>query len=117
MVMAYVYLAIAIISEVVATTALKASDAFTKPLPSAIVVIGYAAAFYCLSLCLRSMQIGIAYAVWAGGGMVLVTISAAIVYREFPDAWGDAGNCDHYRRSVGAELVGRVESTLALRRK
>jgi small multidrug resistance pump len=89
--MAYVYLAIAIISEVVATTALKASEAFTKPVPSAIVVIGYATAFYCVSLCLRSMQIGIAYAIWAGVGMVLVTIVAAIVYREFPDAWAMLG--------------------------
>lgn len=89
--MAYLYLAIAIVSEVVATTALKASEAFTKPLPSAIVVIGYATAFYFLSLCLRSMQIGVAYAIWAGVGMVLVTISAAIVYREFPDAWAMAG--------------------------
>jgi small multidrug resistance pump len=89
--MAHIYLAIAIVSEVVATTALNASEAFTKPLPSAIVVAGYATAFYFLSLCLRSMQIGVAYAIWAGVGMVLVTISAAIVYREFPDAWAMLG--------------------------
>ena len=66
--MAHLYLAIAIVSEVIATTALKASDAFTKPLPSAVVVVGYGLAFYFLSLCLRSIQIGVAYAIWAGVG-------------------------------------------------
>jgi small multidrug resistance pump len=89
--MAHFYLAIAIISEVIATTALKASNAFTKPLPSIVVLIGYATAFYFLSLCLQTMQIGVAYAIWCGVGIVLVTISAAIVYREFPDAWALLG--------------------------
>ena len=89
--MAYLYLAIAIVSEVIATTALKASEEFTRPVPSAIVVAGYATAFYCLSLCLRSIQIGVVYAIWSGVGMVLVTIAAAIVYNELPDAWGILG--------------------------
>jgi small multidrug resistance pump len=89
--MPYLYLSIAIVSEVIATTALKASETFTKPLPSAIVVAGYATSFFCFSLCLRSIQVGVAYAIWAGVGMVLVTISAAIVYQQFPDTWGILG--------------------------
>ena len=89
--MAHIYLAIAIVSEVIATTALKASDAFTKPLPSIVVLVGYSTAFYFLSLCLQTMQIGVAYAIWCGVGIVLVTISAAIIYRQFPDAWALLG--------------------------
>jgi small multidrug resistance pump len=89
--MPYVYLAIAIVSEVIGTTALKATEGFTRPLPSAIVVVGYAIAFYFLSLCLQSIQIGTAYAIWCGGGIVLISITAAITYRQFPDAWGVVG--------------------------
>jgi small multidrug resistance pump len=88
---AYVYLAIAIVSEVVATTALKASASFTRPLPTVLVVAGYCAAFYFLSLCLNSIAVGVAYAVWSGVGIVLVTTAAAIIYRQVPDAWAMAG--------------------------
>jgi small multidrug resistance pump len=88
---AYLYLAIAIISEVVATTALKASHGFTRPMPSALVVAGYAVAFYCLSLCLHSMQVGVVYAIWSGIGIVLVTLVAAVVYRQVPDLWACVG--------------------------
>ena len=66
-------LAGAIASEVIATSALKASDSFTKLWPSLVVVIGYAAAFYLLSLTLRVIPLGIAYAVWSGVGVVLIT--------------------------------------------
>ena len=89
--MSHISLATAIVSEVIATTALKASDAFTKPLPSIVVLVGYSTAFYFLSLCLQTMQIGVAYAICCGVGIVLVTISAAIIYRQFPDAWALLG--------------------------
>lgn len=81
----YIYLSIAVIAEVIATTALKASDGFTVPLPSIIVVLGYGLAFFMLSLVLRTVPMGIAYAIWAGLGIVLITIAGAIVYRQVPD--------------------------------
>lgn len=83
--MAYLYLAIAIIAEVLATTALKASEQFTKPLPTLVVVAGYGVAFYMLTLVLRTMPVGIAYAIWAGVGVLLVALAGAVVYREVPD--------------------------------
>jgi small multidrug resistance pump len=89
--MAYLYLAIAIVAEVAATTALKASNEFTKPLPSLIVAVGYGLAFYLLSLVLRTMPVGIAYALWSGLGIVLVTIASAFFYRQMPDVPGLIG--------------------------
>ncbi len=83
--MAYIYLAIAIIAEVAATSALKASAEFTRLVPSLIVIVGYGVAFYFMTLVLRTIPLGITYAVWAGLGIVLVTIVGAILYREIPD--------------------------------
>ena len=89
--MSYLYLLIAIVAEVIATTALKASESFTRPLPSLLVVAGYGAAFYFLSLCLKSINVGAAYAIWSGLGIVLVTIAAAVFYRQMPDRWALCG--------------------------
>ncbi len=83
--MAYLYLAIAIVAEVVATNALKASAGFSNPGPSVVVVLGYGAAFFFLSLVLKVIPVGIAYAIWAGMGIVLVAIVAAVVFKQFPD--------------------------------
>ena len=83
--MAYLYLAIAIVAEVVATSALKASAEFTKLLPTVIVVTGYGIAFYFMTLVLRSIPIGITYAVWSGVGIVLVAIVGAFLYKQIPD--------------------------------
>ena len=83
--MGYLYLAIAIITEVAATSALKASQEFTKLIPSLVVVIGYGVAFYLLTLVLRTIPVGIAYAMWAGMGIVLVAIIGAILYKQIPD--------------------------------
>jgi len=83
--MGYLYLAIAIITEVAATSALKASQEFTKLIPSLVVVIGYGVAFYLLTLVLRTIPVGIAYALWAGMGIVLVAIIGAILYKQIPD--------------------------------
>ncbi|MDE0193438.1 MAG: multidrug efflux SMR transporter [Gammaproteobacteria bacterium] len=83
--MPYIYLAFAIVSEVVATTALKASVEFTKPVPSVIVVVGYAISFYLLTLVLRSLPVGITYAIWAGMGIFLIAVIGAVYYKEVPD--------------------------------
>jgi small multidrug resistance pump len=83
--MGYLYLAIAIIAEVIGTSALKASAEFTKLFPSLIVVIGYGLAFYFMTLALRTIPLGITYAVWAGVGIVLVTIIGIFLYNETPD--------------------------------
>jgi small multidrug resistance pump len=74
--MTYLYLAVAILSEVIATSFLKVSDGFTRPVPSAITVAGYAISFYFLSLALRDIPTGIAYAIWSGIGIVLITTIA-----------------------------------------
>jgi len=83
--MAYLYLAIAIIAEVAATSALKASSEFTKLLPSLIVVIGYGVAFYFMTLVLRTIPIGITYAIWSGVGIVLVAVVGSLLYKQIPD--------------------------------
>jgi multidrug transporter EmrE-like cation transporter len=89
--MGYLYLAIAIVGEVVATSALKASKSFTKPLPSLLVVVGSCVSFYFLSVCLESISVGVAYAMWSGLGVVLVTAAAAIMYKQVPDMWAVLG--------------------------
>jgi small multidrug resistance pump len=81
----FALLAIAIVAEVIATSAMRASDGFSRLLPSAIVVLGYGVAFYCLSLTLRSIPVGIVYAVWSGAGIVLITLVALVLYRQVPD--------------------------------
>ncbi len=83
--MTHVYLAIAIVAEVTATSALKASEEFTKLGPSLIVIVGYAVAFYLLTLVLRTLPVGITYAIWSGMGIVLVTIAGGIIYKQLPD--------------------------------
>jgi small multidrug resistance pump len=84
--MTYLYLALAIIAEVVATTFLKISDGFSKPLPSLVTVIGYAIAFYFLSLTLRNLPTGIVYAVWSGVGVVLIATIAWVFQSQRLDA-------------------------------
>ncbi|MDH5302296.1 MAG: multidrug efflux SMR transporter [Gammaproteobacteria bacterium] len=83
--MAYLYLLIAIISEVIATSALKASNGFTQPLPSVLVVAGYASAFYFLSLVLKSIPMGITYAIWSGLGIIFISLIGVWVYKQSLD--------------------------------
>jgi small multidrug resistance pump len=83
--MGYLYLAIAIIAEVIGTSALKASAEFTRLVPSIIVVVGYAVAFFFLSLTLRTIPVGIAYAIWAGAGIALIVAVGAVWFQEVPD--------------------------------
>jgi small multidrug resistance pump len=82
---AHTYLIIAIVAEVIATSALRATEGFTRWWPALLVVVGYAASFYCLAQVLRSIPVGVTYAVWSGLGIVLITIVAAVLYRQTPD--------------------------------
>ena len=88
---AWMILGLAIVAEVIGTTALKASDNFTRLAPSLIVVVGYGVAFYCLSLVLKSVPVGIAYAVWSGLGIVLITAVAWLLYGQRIDLAGLVG--------------------------
>lgn len=78
--MQWIFLMVAIVSEVIGTSALKASESFSRLAPSAVVVIGYATAFYFLSLTLKTIPVGVAYAIWSGAGVVLITLIAWILY-------------------------------------
>ncbi|MBB3213587.1 small multidrug resistance pump [Herbaspirillum sp. Sphag1AN] len=82
----YLLLGIAIVAEVIATSALRAADGFTRLWPSVLVVVGYAIAFIFLSLTLKSIPVGIAYAVWSGLGIVLISLVAYLVYGQTLDA-------------------------------
>jgi small multidrug resistance pump len=85
----------AVLSEVTATTALKYSEGFTKPVPSIVVVIGYGLSFYLLSLSLQTIPIGMAYAMWSGIGIVLTVIAGIVLWRE-PMDWA---------RGIGITLI------------
>ncbi|MVS99519.1 DMT family transporter [Devosia marina] len=87
----YAFLAVAIVAEVIATTALKASEGFSNLLPSVLVVVGYGVAFYCLSMTLRTLPVGIAYAIWSGAGIVLVSLLGWLVYGQKLDPWAVLG--------------------------
>ena len=88
---AWLFLAIAIIGEVVATSALKSIEGFTRLGPSVVVVVGYGIAFYLLSLVIKSIPVGIAYAVWSGLGIVLVAAIAWVVHDQKLDLWAFVG--------------------------
>ena len=80
--MGYLYLGIAVAAEVIATSALKASDGFTRPLPTVIVALGYGIAFYFLSLVLKTVPVGVAYAIWSGAGIVLIGLIGWLVLKQ-----------------------------------
>lgn len=83
--MVYVYLAIAIVAEVIGTSALNASEKLTRLYPSLLVLVSYCAAFYFLSLTLGAIPIGVAYAIWSGAGIVLITAVAWVWFRQSLD--------------------------------
>lgn len=83
--MTHVFLLIAIVAEVIATSALKATEGFTRLMPTLIVFIAYGTAFYFLSLTLKVIPVGVAYAIWAGLGIVLISLVGWIVYRQALD--------------------------------
>ncbi|MEY2894224.1 MAG: small multidrug resistance protein [Pseudomonadota bacterium] len=84
-------LALAIVFETLATTALKASDGFTRALPGGLCVLGYALSFYLLSQALRVVPVGVAYALWSGAGVVLISLAAALLFGQRLDAGAIAG--------------------------
>lgn len=81
----FFFLGIAIIFEIIATSALKKSEQFTQLIPSIITIVGYFAAFYFLSFAIRTIPVGIAYAIWSGIGIVLITIIGAVFFKQIPD--------------------------------
>ncbi|WP_319244708.1 SMR family transporter [uncultured Propionivibrio sp.] len=82
---AHLYLAVAIVAETVATTALKSAESFTRLWPSVITVAGYAISFYLLSLTLKVLPVGIVYAVWSGVGIVLISVLGWLVHKQTLD--------------------------------
>ena len=95
-----VWLALAIGSEIVATTSLKLSDGFTRLIPAVVVVVGYAISFYALSMSLRSIPLGVVYAVWSGVGTAAIVLIGVFLFREMLDAVKVAG--------IGLIIVGVV---------
>jgi len=87
----YLALGIAIIAEVIATTALKSSDSFTKLVPSLITVAGYGTALYFLTVTMKSIPTGVTYAIWSGLGIVLISITSYFVHGQKIDLWGMVG--------------------------
>mgnify|MGYP000326016374 CR=1 FL=1 len=83
--MHWLYLVIAIVAEVVATSALKASEGFSRLWPLLIVVLGYGIAFFCLALVMKHLQMGVVYALWSGVGIVLIMLAGMVLYRQIPD--------------------------------
>ena len=87
----WVFLSLAIFSEVVATASLKSTEGFTRWGPSLIVLVGYCAAFYFLSLTLDTIPVGVAYAIWSGVGVATITIVSYFLYNQKIDAAGIVG--------------------------
>ena len=87
----WVYLGLAIFSEVIATASLKSTEGFTRLVPSIVVLVGYSAAFYFLSLTLDTIPIGVAYAVWSGVGVATITLVSFALYDQKIDAAGLIG--------------------------
>ena len=87
----WVYLGLAIFSEVLATASLKSTEGFTRLVPSIVVLVGYSAAFYFLSLTLDTIPIGVAYAVWSGVGVATITLVSFVLYDQKIDVTGLVG--------------------------
>lgn len=81
----WIFLSVAIISEVIATSCLKASEGFTRLWPSLVVIVGYVLAFYLLSLTLKAIPVGVAYAIWSGAGLVLIALSGWVFFGQSLD--------------------------------
>ena len=87
----WVYLGLAIVSEVLATASLKSTEGFTRLVPSIVVLVGYSAAVYFLSLTLDTLPIGVAYAVWSGVGVATITLVSFVLYDQKIDLAGLVG--------------------------
>jgi len=78
----WAYLAVAILCEIAATSALKESDGMTRPWPAIAALAGYAIAFFCLARALRAIPLGVAYAVWSGVGILCLTVIGVLIYKQ-----------------------------------
>ena len=83
--MHYLYLALAIVTEVIATSLMPLTQGFTRLWPSLAVAVGYGVAFYCLSLTLKTLPIGVIYAIWSGAGIALIAIVGAVFFKQSLD--------------------------------
>ncbi|MCE1242421.1 SMR family transporter [Oryzomicrobium sp.] len=83
--MHYLYLALAIVTEVIATSLMPLTEGFTRLWPSLAVAVGYGVAFYCLSLTLKALPIGVIYAIWSGAGIALIAIVGAVFFKQSLD--------------------------------
>jgi small multidrug resistance pump len=83
--MNWLFLSIAIVAEVIGTSALKAAEGFTRLGPSLVVIVGYGMSFYFLSLALRGIPVGVAYAVWSGVGIVLISVIGWLAFGQSLD--------------------------------
>ena len=81
----WIFLAVAIVSEVIATSALKSSESFSRLWPSLLVVVGYISAFYFMSLTLKTMPVGVVYAIWSGVGIALIALIAWVFFGQALD--------------------------------
>lgn len=81
----YLILLLAIIFETLATSFLKQSEQFTKLVPSLLTIVGYAASFYCLSIVLKTIPVGIAYTIWSGVGIILIAVIGLVVFKQHLD--------------------------------
>ena len=84
--MSYIHLSLAILAELIATLSLRESKEFSRLTPSIIVLIGYSAAFYFMSLSMRTIPVAVVYAIWSAVGICLITTFSAIRFKEIPDA-------------------------------
>jgi len=82
----WIFLSVAILAELIGTSSLKYADGFTRLAPSAVVVVAYVVSFYFLSLALRTMPVGVAYAVWAGVGVALISVAGRFLFGQVLDA-------------------------------
>ncbi len=83
--MPYLYLSLAVIAEVIGTSALKASAGFTLWRPGALMIVSYALSMYCFALALKNIPLGVAYAIWAGAGIALLLLVGIVVFKQYPD--------------------------------
>lgn len=108
---AYWYLAIAIVSEVIATCSLSFAAGFTRLWPSLLVIIGYGIAFYCLSIVIKTVPVSLAYAIWTGCGILLVTLISFLWMKQRIDAAALAGI---FFILVGVSLIFLFSKSAAL---
>lgn len=108
--MIYFYMALAVAAEVVGTSALKATEGFTRLVPSLIVVAGYGTAIFLLTLVVKVLPVGVVYAIWSGLGTALIVVVAAFLYKQIPGIWEIVGVAMIVAGVVIINLLGDVKA-------